>query len=231
VSAQCTYSSGGAWVYPAPNTTGCSLGAAGDMFANLNGWKFHVDQIKLAGSAATSIRSSAATNLNDPLLDPQLHLQMLGALSAPIDLRTAQLQVGRLLHEVGGVGELVKADSGEDFVPIALLPQQATVTSAVFETPSGQAPHVVAVVQSKPGLALNFDVTVDRASLIDAENCVGTPQSFTRLHALVRLSGGGLPQPVDFAQVLDWQCVVNAPGTITALRSAANPAVGLAFGP
>jgi hypothetical protein len=179
----------------------------------------------------TAVSFSAATNLNDPVLEPQLYLQMVGPLNAPIDLRTAQLQVGRLLREVGGTEELFKDELGEDFVPISLLPSpQSTPQRAVFETPPGQKPHVVAAVQSKPGRAVSFAITVNHASFVDPQICVGQPHAFTRLHVQLQLSGGGLPTPANFAQILDWHCLVDEQGVLTTLRSGSNPAWDLSFG-
>jgi len=229
--AKCKYSSqGDSWTYPAGNAPGCSLGAANDMFSSSKGWRFHSDYIDVSffGSA---ISFSAATNLNDPVLEPQLNLQMTGPLNLPIDLRTTQLQVGRLLREVGGAEELFKDEAGANFVPISLLPQpQATAGRAVFETPPGQRPHIVAVVQSKPGRAVNFAITVNQASFVNPQICVGQPEGFTRLHVQLQLSGGGLPTPATFAQIVDWQCLVDDQGQLRTLRAAGNPAWDLSFG-
>ena len=42
ITPECTYAPGTAraWVYPAPGSNGCSLGAAQDIFASRNGWSF-----------------------------------------------------------------------------------------------------------------------------------------------------------------------------------------------
>jgi len=41
--SECKYSPGATgWVYPTPNSKGCSLGAASDIFHNANGWNFEV---------------------------------------------------------------------------------------------------------------------------------------------------------------------------------------------
>jgi hypothetical protein len=234
VSSACTYSPGtaNAWVYPAPNVPGCTLGAGSAIFSSSQGWKFQVDQMFLDSSTGATISGvSVATNLNDPALPPQLRLQIVGPLSAPIDLGTAQLQVSRLLREIDGAEELVKDGLGNDFIPLVLVPQQVTPGRAVFQTLSGQTPHISAVVQSKPGRAVNFDMTIDGVSMIDPELCVGTPPATARLHVLVQLSGGGLPQPATFAQVADWECVTDAQGTLRMLRPAGHPAWGLSFVP
>lgn len=232
LTPQCKYSSAGtSWTYPSPNAPGCSLGAANDMFALANGWQFHYDYIDVTNYVGTSISLGTAANLNDPTLKPQLSMQMVGPLYPPVDLRTAQLQVGRLLRETGGAEELFKNDSGADFVPVSLTPQpQATPGRAVFETPPGHKPHIVATVQSKPGRALNFAITVDEASFIDPMLCVGQPDAYTRLHVQLQLSGGGLPAPANFAQILDWRCEVDQQGTLRTLRAASKPAWGLSFG-
>jgi len=231
LTPDCKYSSQGIWTYPAGNAPGCSLGAANDMFSSAKGWKFHSDFIDVSGFIGSAISFSAATNLNDPVLEPQLYLQMMGPLIDPIDLRTAQLQVGRLLREVGGAEELFKDEAGANFVPISLLPQpQATAGRAVFETPPGQRPHIVAVVQSKPGRAVNFAITVNQASFVDPQICVGQPEGFTRLHEQLQLSGGGLPLPANFAQIVDWQCLVDDEGKFRTLRPAGHPAWDLSFG-
>jgi hypothetical protein len=231
LTAACKYSTGGSWTYPSDSPGGCSLGAANDMFTFAKGWQFHYDSIDVSNFVGTAISFSTATNLNDPVLEPQLNLQMVGPLRPPIDLRTAQLQVGRLLREAGGTEELFKNAAGDDFVPISLLPQpQATAGRAVFETPPGHSPHVVAVVQSKPGRAVNFAITVNQASFVDPQTCVGQPAGFTRLHVQLQLSGGGLPTPAHFAQILDWQCLVDDQGKLRTLRAAGNPASDLSFG-
>ena len=38
---------GRAWVYPAPGTNGCALGAGPDIFASRNGWSFTNDVLNL----------------------------------------------------------------------------------------------------------------------------------------------------------------------------------------
>ena len=234
VSSACTYTpgTGNAWNYPAPGQQpGCSLGAGTAIFTASEGWKFQVDQIGLANSPVTISGVSAANNLNDPMLPPQLRLQILGPLSAPVDLGTAQLQVSRLFREIGGAEELVKGSAGSDFFPLTLSPQQVTSGRAVFETPPGQTPRISAVVQSKPGRAVNFDISIEGALMIDPELCVGTLPAKARLHVLVQLSGGGLSQPATFAQVADWECVTDAQGALRMLRPAGHPAWSLGFGP
>ena len=236
IATKCTYSpgDGGSWIYPANGTPGgCSLGAASALFSNSGGWKLQTNQINVGGGTvgATITGGSAAVNLNDVLLHPQLRLQMFGPLKAPIDLRTTRLQVNRLLREIGGSEELVKDSVGNAFIPLALLPQQATEAQAVFETLPGQTPRMSAIVQSKPGVAVGFDLTVDSASIADPQLCVGTPPTTARLHVLLQVSGGGLPQPVNFEQVEDWECVTDAQGTLRMLRPAGTPAWRLNFQP
>jgi hypothetical protein len=148
-----------------------------------------------------------------------------------IDLRTAQLRVNRLLREVGGSEELVKAVAGNAFVPTALQPlPQASASLAAFETPAGQTPHISAVVQVKPRRAISFDISADQTAVIDPQLCIGSPPT-ARLHVALQLSDGGLQAPVTFAQVEDWECVTDDQGTIKLLQARGHPASVVYFFP
>jgi hypothetical protein len=224
VSPQCTYDpqAGTAWVYANPNANppvaGCTLGAAPAVLDNQRGWNLPVTQINLQDGAIEVQRGSRVAYAGR---GAGVRLRGLAhAIEPGIDWRSATLTVHRVLHEARFAGELADDAAGNDLVPMALSPVAGSRgRSVTFETPAGVSPRIAVDVQdaSRRGV-LEFDLTVDTATIAQPLQCLGTPAT-TRLHVAIEVAGGGLAQPRMLSQATDWECSFDRTGRVRELRA------------
>jgi hypothetical protein len=164
----------------------CKAPSAPSANTQLRGWATHVGQASEAGQV--SLR---------------------GTVSAPgaPPLHTLTLALHRVLHERGGVEELVRtAGTGVPAVPLTLLPQEGSTTNhAVYATAPGVKPSFRARVSRAAQGQLEFVLDVNNAYLSTLPTCTEGASPSVLLGTSLRLStDGGSPIDVDVLQ--DWRC-------------------------
>ena len=131
-----------------------------------------------------------------------------GTVSAPgaPSLHTLTLALPRVLHEPGGVEELVRTGTGVPLVPLTLLPQKGSrADRAVYATAPGVKPSFRAVVRNAPQGQLAFTLDVHSAHMPTVPTCTEGPSPSVLLDTGFSLGTDGGP-PIDVHALQDWQC-------------------------
>ena len=132
-----------------------------------------------------------------------------GTVNAPgaPPLHTLTLDLQRVLHEPGGVEELVRtAGTGVPAVPLTLPPQKGSrANRAVYATAPGVKPSFRAEVRNAPGGQLEFSLDVRGAHMPTLPTCTEGPSPSVMLGTDFSLGTDGGP-PIDVHALQDWQC-------------------------
>ncbi|MGH8508680.1 MAG: discoidin domain-containing protein [Gammaproteobacteria bacterium] len=157
-------------------------------------------------SANTQL-SGRATHVGKASEGGQVSLR--GAVSAPDapPLHTLTLALDRVLHEHGGVEELVRtAGAGLPAVPLTLLPQKGSnANRALYATAPGVKPSFRAEVRNAPGGQLEFSLDVRGAHMPTLPTCTEGPSPSVLLGTGFSLGTDGGPR-IDVHALQDWQC-------------------------
>jgi hypothetical protein len=226
VTSACTYDPNAqtSWEYGK-----CSLGMTWDQLGarDANGfavWPFRfftctqsgIDNSECVRNQPTSIAAGNAQNR--PGAHDNASLSIDEPLRGSIELRRATVTIGRYLNEgaVVGAGELVNHPSGEDASPITLHLAHATgPNAAVFRTPRGELPSVLAALQVQGGV-LHGSIQVSGASLDDPKACApGVNTTFLGTHLVV---SDGVNHPVQVLSGAAWRCVRDQGGAVRRLE-------------
>ncbi len=151
--------------------------------------------------------SGSATQVGKASESGQVSLS--GTVSAPgaPPLHTLTLALQRVLHEPGGVEELVRtAGTGVPAIPLTLLPQKGSrANRAVYATEPGVKPSVRTEVRNAPDGQLAFTLDVRGAYMPTLPTCTEGPSPSVLLGTSFSLGTDG-GAPIDVHALQDWQC-------------------------
>jgi hypothetical protein len=138
--------------------------------------------------------------------------------AGPLDLGAASVTLQRILHEIGGAGELLTDGSGNPIAPLTLVARRGSSSrSAIFETPAGQRPAVRLELKTKRG-DLELSLRVDRATIQAPTLCDGADRPQTDLHNVGLTIDDGTNAPVSLAPLHRWACRADKTGAVTELK-------------
>jgi hypothetical protein len=119
-------------------------------------------------------------------------------------LDTLALDLSRVLHEDGGVEELIRTSAGVPLVPLTLQPGDGSrADRARYATAPGVTPSVRAEVKKGARGRLKFKLDVQGATIPVTPTCSGRGRR-VRLTTSFRLTDGANPVDVNASQ--NWRC-------------------------
>lgn len=220
VSPTCDYRPGNAgtvWTF------GCSLGVnvAQSVGQDSGGWKFstYYGNYALGGSASFGAPHGNATVTQGR---PAIALRAAAQLRRNLNLRRARISVGRLLHERGGLGELVRPSRGRRTGPVRLSPiGRPRAGVAAFMSRNRRLPSIRLVIdrRSRSRPTLRLTIAGGRAPLAPGA-CNALPASLSPRSEPVPLEtrlriADGRDRPIRLVLRALWRCRRDAKGNIT----------------
>jgi hypothetical protein len=136
------------------------------------------------------------------------------------------MAVNRIVREVAGAEELINDASGNASAPISLdVDPHATASGATLTTGTGASPRIRADVKyNAKRRDLNLDVSIDGATLVSPNLCMGDPQTTA---PRVRTRPSRRRAPTAIAHAGRGVVVRHGPhGNVTGLRPAGAPTFG-----
>jgi hypothetical protein len=147
-------------------------------------------------------------------------------IDSALNLGTATVTIDRLAHELGGAGELLRDEHGDDILPLVLeADKHARSDRAVFETDRHARPRVRLALHKLDDDRLKVDLQVRRATIPELPQlCSGDMPTTDVMTRLASIDDGttrrsrcpswraGTAPPIGRARCASWSCASSADG-------------------